>query len=82
MDLIAVSPELNVSFVFVQAKTDPTTRQDPDAPDPEEMPPFDRAAIVAAVRSGELSQELAATQVGRTTRTIRRWLAAERSSPA
>jgi hypothetical protein len=61
---------------------DPTTPHDPDIRDAEEPPPLDRAAIVAAVRSGRLSQELAATQVGRTTRTIRRWLAAERQSPA
>jgi len=56
---------------------EPTTTHGPDAMDVEEPPPLDRAAIVAAVRSGRLSQELAATQVGRTTRTIRRWLAAE-----
>jgi hypothetical protein len=60
---------------------DPTAPHDPDAQDAEEPPPLDRAAILAAVRSGQISQELAATRVGRTTRTIRRWLAAERSSP-
>jgi hypothetical protein len=62
--------------------TDLTKPHDPDARDAQESPPLDRAAIVAAVRSGRLSQELAAARAGRTTRTIRRWLAAERSSPA
>jgi DNA-binding transcriptional regulator YiaG len=61
---------------------DATAPQDLDTREAEEPPPLDRAAIVAAVRSGQMSQELAATQMGRTTRTIRRWLAAERSSPA
>jgi len=61
---------------------EPTAPHDPNRVDAQEPPPLDRAAIVAAVRSGRLSQGLAATQVGRTTRTIRRWLAAERSSPA
>jgi len=45
-------------------------------------PPLDRAALVTAVRSGQLTQQLAAPRAGRTTRTIRRWLAAERSTPA
>jgi hypothetical protein len=62
--------------------TDLTASRDPDITDAEKPPPLDRAAVVAAVRSGRLSQEVAATRVGRTTRTIRRWLAADRSSPA
>ena len=59
----------------------PATPHDPDAPEAEE-PPLDRAAIVTAVVAGHLTQDQAAVQAGRTPRTIRRWLAAERSSPA
>jgi len=42
--------------------------------------PVDRAAAVAAVVAGALTPDQAAARAGRSTRTIRRWLAAERST--
>jgi hypothetical protein len=61
---------------------DPTTSLSDAAVYDPPPPPLDRTALVTAVRSGQLTQELAAARAGRTTRTIRRWLAADRSTLA
>jgi Protein of unknown function (DUF2637) len=58
-----------------------TSLSDADVCDPPSRP-LDRAALVTAIRFGQLTQELAAARASRTTRTIRRWLAADRSTSA
>jgi hypothetical protein len=62
---------------------DPTTPWfDASSSQPPAQPqqPIDRAATVAAVVAGTLSPDQAAARAGRSTRTIRRWLAAERAT--
>jgi hypothetical protein len=64
---------------------DPTTPPSdaaPCQPTAQPPPPVDRAATVAAVVAGTLTPDQAAARAGRSTRTIRRWLAAERATAA